>query len=74
MTAVRSAFDYMFGLGLFGLAYWIYNGIIVEFKGVSSTHEVYDFANYFWWGALIIYLIFGAFWFIRSLKEWDVVR
>ena len=74
MTAVRYVFDYMFGLGIFGLTYWLLNGILVEFRSVSSPGDVYDWGNYVWWGSLVVYLVFGAFWLPRKLKEWQFER
>jgi len=71
MSAIRHAMDYLFGLGVFGFVYWILNGIRVEFQPVSETGTIYDWANYMFNGAVIIYLIFGAFWFFRVLKEWQ---
>jgi len=71
MSAVRHAFDYLFGLGVFGFFYWILNGILVEFRPVSETGSIYDWANYMWSASVIIYLVFGAFWFFRVLKEWQ---
>lgn len=65
-------FDYLFGLGLFGLVYWLLNGILVELRVLSATGDVYTLANFLWAGALVVYLIFGIFWMVRKLKEWDI--
>jgi len=70
-TAVSAVFEYIFGLATFGFFYWLLNGILVEFQGVSETGTLYDFGMYLWAGSLIIYLIFGAFWLPRKLKEWE---
>ena len=73
MTAVRYAFDYLFGLGLFGFIYWILNGIKSVMQTTASldstTLPVYDLANLLWTGALVIYLIFGAFWLPKKIQE-----
>ena len=74
VTAVRYVFDYLAGYAVFGLFYWLLNGILVEFKSLAGYADVLDVANYFWWGSLIIYMIFATFWLFRALKFWDVVR
>jgi len=73
-TAVWRVFDYMFAIPLFGMMLWVLSGIIVEFRPLSETGAVYDFANYIWYGAPIVFLVFGAFWFLSILKEWRVER
>ena len=70
MTAVRSAFDYFFGLGIFGALYWFLNGILVELKPFALSGDVLTYANWLWAGAIVIYLVAGAFWLPRMMKEW----
>ena len=74
MTSVMYVFDYMFGIGMFGFMYWLLNGILVNFKPLSSTGTLFDWANYLWFGSLVAYLVFGAFWLPRKLKEWEYMR
>lgn len=71
VTAVGKAFDYMIGLALFGLTYWLFNSILLEFQIISVQDDVYTFAWYLWHGTIVIYLVFGAFWFFNALKEWQ---
>lgn len=71
MTAVSSALDYFLGLGLFGGLYWFLNGLIVDLKPYAEDAELITLANWIWAGALILYLILGAFWLPRVLKEWQ---
>jgi len=73
-TAVIYVFDYIFGIPIFGFMWWLLNGILVEIKVVSATGDVLTLANYFWTAALIIYILFGAFWLPRKIKEWEVFR
>lgn len=70
MTAVRSAFDYFFGLCIFGALYWFLNGILVELEPFALTGDVLTYANWLWGGAIVIYLVAGAFWLPRMMKEW----
>lgn len=74
MTAVFHVFDYMFGIAAFGLLYYILNGIIPSIRSVSLSGDILDWANYMWWGSLIVYLIFGAFYFLNALKLWQFER
>ena len=70
MTAVSSALDYFLGLGLFGGLYWFLNGILIDVKVYTYDSELLRLANYIWVGSLVLYLILGAFWLPRVLKEW----
>ena len=73
-TAVGKVFDYLIGLAVFGLFYWILNGIIPEFSTISVHDSIYTLANYLWAGSVVIYLVFGALWFLNALKIWDIER
>jgi len=68
-TGVMAALDYIFGLGVFSFLYWLLNGILVEFRDVSETGDVYNLASWLWYGSLVLYLVFGAFWLPRKVKE-----
>jgi len=70
-TAVFYAFDYIIGLGVFGFIYLILNGFIPTFQDISSSGAVYDLAVFLWAASLIIYLIFGPFYFWNRLKEYQ---
>lgn len=72
--SVVHAFEYLIGLAVFGLLYWLLNGILVEFKFISVTGYVYQFANYVWAAIIVIYLIFGMIYLWSRLKEWMVLR
>ena len=73
-TSILYVFEYLAGFPVFGLVYWILNGILVEFKPVSVQDDVYLFANWMWSAAVIIYVIFGMFWLYRSIKTWKLMR
>jgi len=70
-TSVGYVFDYMVGLGLFGIAFYLLNGIIVEIRAVAPSGDLLLFANFVWRGSLVIYLVFGAFWLPNKIKEWE---
>jgi hypothetical protein len=70
-TGVFFAFDYLIGLGVFGVVYWLLNGILPAFEVMSSTGVVHDLANFLWWIVIIIYLVLGPFYFLNRLKEWN---
>jgi len=64
-------FQYLAGLGVFGIAYWFLNGLLTEFinTGVSETGNTYNLFSYFWIGIIFIYLIFGGWWLVRKYNE-----
>jgi len=73
-TSALYAMEYLIGLPIFGLTYWVLDGIIPAFSIISTQDTVYTFAWYCWDAAVIIYLIFGMFYLYRSIKSWKVVR
>jgi len=70
-TAVFYAFDYIIGLGVMGFLWGILNLIIPAFAGISAHGTVFEIANMIWIGVLIMYLVFGPFWFWNKLKEYN---
>ena len=73
-TSVMYAFEYLIGLVVFGLMYWLLNGILVEFRVFSIQDSVYYFCNYMWGAAIFVYLIVGIFYLIRRIKTWTVMK
>lgn len=71
MTSGILVLDYLFGLGFFGFLYWLLNGVLGYMRNLSETGNVWNMCNYLWTGALIIYLLIGIFWLLRSMKEWQ---
>lgn len=74
MSAVRHAMDYVVGFFVFGFFYGLLNPIITILSGTSSlglSGDVYSVAMGLWGLGLVIYIIFGMFWFFRVLKEWQ---
>ena len=67
------AFDYLFGLGIFGLIYWLLNGIkVLTIANLSPFDaDLMLFINIMWGAGVVIYLIFGAFWLPNKLREWE---
>ena len=72
-TAVFYAFEYLFAFVAFGLARWLFDGILPFFQVISKTGTVYTYCNYIWTASLVVFLIFSAFWFWNKLKEWQYV-
>lgn len=64
-------FEYLIGIGVFGFAYWLLNGILDTLIGtnISETGTTYTILFYIWAGAIIVYLIFGGWWMIRRYDE-----
>lgn len=70
-TSVGYAMDYIIGLGLFGLIWGILNLIYVPLTALKSPGDLLTIANVMWTGSLVVYLVFGAFWLPRKIKEWE---
>lgn len=62
---------YIFGIPIVGFTAYIMQGIITNIitAGVHETGIVYQFLNYLWPGALILYLIFAGIWVVRKYNE-----
>jgi hypothetical protein len=63
------AVEYILGIGFFGFMYWLLDGIRTEIMPISERGNVYSLADYIWVASLIIYLIFGGIWVVRSYVE-----
>ena len=70
-TGVGMVMDYLVGLVVFGFVWFILNDPISILWNNSLTVSNIEFAMFFWWGALVVYLVFGAFRFLSDLREWD---
>jgi hypothetical protein len=68
-TSVFHAFDYLIGLVVFGFGYGIFSLVVMAFFPLATSDSLYDYANFVWAGALVVYLVFGPFWFWNQLKE-----
>ena len=64
---------YLTGLAVFGFIYWLLDGIEKIFVGlgIATTGNTYDLLLYFWLGIIIVYVLFGGIWLIRSYNERD---
>jgi len=68
-TSVFYAFDYLIGLVVFGFLYGILNLIIPVFAAINTSDDIWEYANFVWAGALVVYLVFGPFWFWGKIRE-----
>lgn len=73
-TAVMYAFEYMLGIPIFGITYWILNGILVDLRVMSVQDTVFSYANYIWAATVVFYILFGIFYFLRRLRTWNIMR
>jgi len=71
-TSVIFVFEYLIGIFIFGLVYWLLDGILKDFMFISVQDSVYNFAIWSFNAAVIIYLIFGMFYLYRSIKTWRI--
>jgi len=63
------AIAYVGGIFVFGFVYWLLDGIRQSLMTVSQTGDTYLFLNFIWGGTLIIYLLFGGIWLMRTYNE-----
>ena len=68
MSAVP-VLGYLGGLFTFGFIWWLLNGIRQDMETVSETGTLFDLLIYFWYGIIIIYLVFGGIWLVRKYNE-----
>jgi hypothetical protein len=65
-------FLYLIGLIVFGFLYWLLNGLtdIIKATNVAdtTTFTSYDLMLYVWAGIVIVYVLFGGLWLIRSFQ------
>jgi len=64
---------YILGLFIFGFVSWLLDGILAIFRAMNLANTTdfgaYDILIYIWYGVVVIYLIFGGIWLIRSYNE-----
>jgi len=69
-TSVFYAFDYIFSIAIFGFLFTIFSLIIVQFANIAASSDLKSWAMFMFYGSLVIFLIFGPFWFFNKLREW----
>ena len=68
-TGIVKVFDYLIGLAVFGFVYFILaNPVNILNNTLGPLVENNDWVMYLWYGSLVVYLIFGAFYFLSSVK------
>jgi len=64
---------YFIGLAVFGFIYWLLDGILDIFIATNvadtTTFNCYDILLYVWAGIVVVYLLFGGIWLIRSFQK-----
>ena len=72
MGNAANVFLYVLGIVVFGIMYWLIGGIlgIIIDTGVAdtTTYSCWDIMWYVWCGLVIVYLVFGGIWLIKSYK------
>ena len=63
--------SYLIGLAVFGLIYWILDGIekIMVGTGLAVAGDTYDLLLYLWIAVIVVYVLFGGIWLIRTYNE-----
>lgn len=64
---------YIVGITVFGFLTWLFDGILGQFRalGIHNTTDLgaYDILIFIWYGIVVIYLIMGGIWLIRTYNE-----
>lgn len=64
---------YLIGLAVFGFIYWLLDGILDIFIAANiadtTTFTPWELMTYVWAGIVIVYLVFGGIWLIRSFQK-----
>jgi len=62
---------YVVGLAFFGFIYWLLDGIMEAFIGESihTAGTTFNLMHAMWTGSLLVYLVFGGWWVIRTYNE-----
>ena len=64
---------YLIGLVVFGFISWRLDGILSIFRGMNLANTTdfgsYDILMYLWYAIVVIYLVFGGIWLIRTYNE-----
>lgn len=64
---------YLVGLAVFGFIYWLLDGIVKIMIGTNvadtTTFTSYDLIVYVWAGIVVVYLVFGGIWLVRSFQK-----
>jgi cytochrome b subunit of formate dehydrogenase len=64
---------YLIGLIVFGFIYWLLGGILDVFRVMniedSTTYTVGPFLWYIFAGLVVVYLLVGGIWLIRTYNE-----
>lgn len=66
---------YLLGLTVFGFITWMLDGILAIFVSLNLANTTslgaYDILRFIWYGIVVIYLIFGGIWLIRTYNEYQ---
>lgn len=74
MTAVRIAFQLLFGLGVIGFLIWLLlQGILPEFYFLVGNSDLKTYALWLLGGVIPFVLVISIFWYLRALKEYPIM-
>jgi hypothetical protein len=62
---------YGVGLAVFGLLYWLLNGILILIIDINihTSGITFNILHALWTGGLLTYMVFGGWWLIRMYDE-----
>jgi len=74
MTSALLVLEYIGGYFVFGLFYWILNGILMPLKDYSIDADLLAWCNLLWGGAIVLYMLLGAVYLFKAIKEFDIIK
>ena len=73
MSSFTNVILYFIGLAVFGFLYWLLDGIlsIMRATNIQNTTDFtpWDLLIYIWAGIVVVYLVFGGIWMVRSFQK-----
>ena len=76
MGNAGNVFLYIIGLVVFGIIYWLLDGIldiiIATDVADTTTFNCWDLLLYVWAGIVIVYVVFGGIWLVKTFRQGSV--
>jgi hypothetical protein len=73
MSSFTNILLYFIGLAMFGFLYWLIDGITSILVATNIQNTTYftpwNLLMYVWAGIVIVYLVFGGVWLVRSFQR-----
>jgi len=71
-----NVFLYLIAFPVFGFIYWLLDNImnVMEATNIADTTSftVWDFLMFVWYGIVVVYVIFGGIWLVKSFSSQEM--